>query len=289
MKSNLKMRILMVLLAAMATASAWAYRLDGVAAQVGSDTILRSDIYNEMNRLGMQNEAYFNDIRNQMIERKLILRAASESKMTMQEWVVENRVREIINKSFGGDRNKLMETLSKQKISYPEWYARLREDLIVGAMRWNVIDKNVTSSPAALRAEYTQHPERYVSDHKVTISVIQLKPEEASKRVAISEGVKSKSFEELGGHKYENVNPDEMFSSVIVKEIAAMPKGTISHWIEADGWSYLLRKDDETIGNKLSFADAYDLIDAQVKEQEAKRLYEAWLERLRAETFIKVY
>ena len=68
-----------------------------------------------------------------------------------------------------------------------------------------------------------------------------------------------------------------------------MPKATISHWIEIDGWSFLLRKDAETTGKALSFDEAYDDIEAAVKEDEARRLYTAWVERLRAETYIKVY
>ena len=68
-----------------------------------------------------------------------------------------------------------------------------------------------------------------------------------------------------------------------------MPRGTLSHWIEIDGWTFLLRKDGESAGRKLTFDEAYDQIEERVKEDEAKRLYTAWLERLRAETYIKVY
>ena len=40
---------------------------------------------------------------------------------------------------------------------------------------------------------------------------------------------------------------------------------------------------------KMSFADAYDVIAANVKNEEAKRIYTDWIERLKKETFIKVY
>ena len=39
----------------------------------------------------------------------------------------------------------------------------------------------------------------------------------------------------------------------------------------------------------MSFADAYDVIAANVKNEEAKRIYTDWIERLKKETFIKVY
>lgn len=266
-----------------------AVEVDGVAATVGTDSILRSDVLNEIARAGTPEPPEYADVLNRMIERKLILKAAQESKMTIQEWVVENRVREIVNRSFGGDRNKLIEMLGKQQVSYPEWYAKTKEDIVIGAMRWNVIDKNVTASPSAMRKEYEANAARYVKDHQVSVSVILLQPEEKAKREEISTALKEKSFEDLGGKKYENVKPEELFKPEVCAEIDKMPKGTISHWIEIDGWSFLLRKDAESTGSKLSFDEAYDQIEARVKEQEAKRLYDAWMNRLRAETYIKVY
>ena len=85
-----------------------AIEVDGVAATVGTESILRSDVLNELARMGAPDGEGYSQVLNEMINRKLILKAARESKMTMQDWVVENRVREIINKSFGGDRNKLI-------------------------------------------------------------------------------------------------------------------------------------------------------------------------------------
>ena len=283
------LQVFFILNSSFLISTAHAVEVDGIAATVGTETILRSDVLNELARMGAQDGRAYADVLNEMIDRKLILKAARESKMTMQEWVVENRVREIINKSFGGDRNKLIEALGRQKMSYPEWYAKTKDDLVIGAMRWQVVDKNAIASPAAMRKEYEEHGSRYVKDHQVTVSVILLKPEEQERREEISKALKEKSFEDLGGKKYENVKPEDIFKPEICAEIERMPKGTISHWIEIDGWSFLLRKDAETVGKRLSFEEAYDGIEAAVKEQESRRLYSAWLERLRAETFIKVF
>ena len=266
-----------------------AVEVDGVAATVGTESILRSEVLNELARMGAPDGQAYQDVLEEMINRKLILKAARESKMTMQEWVVENRVREIVNKSFGGDRNKLIEALGKQKVSYPEWYAKTKDDLVIGAMRWNVVDKNAVASPAAMRAEYESHKSRYVKDHRVSVTVILLKPEEVARRDEISKALKEKAFEDLGGKKYENVNPEDIFKPEVCAEIEKMPKWTISHWIEIDGWSFLLRKDAETTGKTLSFDEAYDDIEAAVKAEESRRLYTAWIERLRAETYVKVY
>ncbi len=286
----MKAQLTVAAFAALAFASvAPAVEIDGFAARVGTMTILRSEVLAEMQRLGERDESHYNQVRNDLIDRKLILKAASEAKMTIQEWVIENRVREIVAKVFGGDRNKLIEMLGKQKVSYPEWYAHTKEDMIINAMRWNVVEKNISPSPSAMRQEYEAHPEKYAKGHRVSVSVILLKPEEASRRDEISAALKEKGFDELGGRKYENIDPVEVFKPEIVKEIEKMPKGTISHWIEIDGWSFLLRKDAETAGKRQTFEEAYEAVEAAVKAAEAKRLYKAWVERLRAENYVRVF
>lgn len=276
-----------------------AKEVDGIVARVNSTAILRSEVIQEMIRVNAHKSEY-NIVLNEMIDRKLILKAAQDAKMTMQEWVVENRVREIVQKSFDGDRNKLMEMLSHNKIAYTEWYARIKDDLIISAMRWNAVDKHANASPQAMKKMYEDHKDRYAEDSTVTVSVILLEPSKVAQRDEVSKALKGQSFAEVAkayscdthaedGGQWKNIKPGAVFKSRIAEEIEVMPKGTISHWIDIDGWSFLLRKDDETIGRVRSFVEAYDDIEADVKAEESKRIYDAWVKRLRAEAYIKVY
>ena len=280
--------------------AAFAEEIDAIAARVGSSVILRSDVVGEMRRGGLAADKY-REVLDEMIERDLILKAANESKLQMQDWVVENRVREIVEHAFGGDRNKLMSALAKDQVSYPEWRQRLKDDMIVGAMRWQVVDKNLAASPSQMREEYAAHPERYMADRRVTVSAILLGPSDAGKTAEIDEALRSGTdFSVLArkysadakakdGGQWKDVKPEDVFRPEICAEIAKMPKGTMSQWIELDGWKFLLRKDDETGGGKSSFAEAYDTIAAKVKNDQAKRLYDAWIARLKEASYIKIY
>ena len=268
-----------------------AVEVDGIAAKVGSETILKSDVAMEMMRRGLRDASRYGDVLEDMIERKLIVKAAKDAKMVVPEWIVENRVREIIQKSFDGDRNKLIEMLGQQRTSYPEWYARLKEDVIVGAMRWNSVNKNITASPAEMKKMFDAHPENYASNSFVSVSAIVLKPEDRVRRDEISSALKEKkkTFEELGATKYANVKPEDAFQPAVCAALAQLKKGETSDWIDMDGWSFLLRKDDEQVGRKLTFAEAFDMIEADVKEAKAKKLFTDWIARLKEETFIKIY
>ena len=293
------LRILTVAAALSAPAAALAVEVDGIAAQVDSAAILRSDVIAEMRRTGAGDDA-FAEVRNRLIDRQLILKAAADAKLQLQDWMVENRLRDVVERSFGGDRNRLMEALARQKLTYPEWRQRMRDDMVVGAMRWQTVDRNVSPSPGDLRREYEAHPERYTESGRVTVSVILLAPESAGRRDEVVRALKEKPFAEVAreysadsraaeGGVWKDVVPAEVFKGAVCDEIARMPKGTISDWVEIDGWSFLLRKDDETGGRLLGFADAYERIDANVREETARRLYVEWLDRLRAGSYIRTY
>ena len=68
-----------------------------------------------------------------------------------------------------------------------------------------------------------------------------------------------------------------------------MPRHTISNWIELDGWSFLLKKESETPGKRFSFIEAYSMVEENVRKEAAAKAYSAWIERLRADTYIKIY
>lgn len=264
---NLAMSAVGLALAA-ACAPLSAVEVDGIAATVGAQTILRSEVRNELRRAGLD-DSHFDEMRNSLIDRKLIIKAAGEQKLTMQEWVIENRIREIVDSAFGGDRNKLVATLAQQKIPYTEWRTRIKDDLIVSAMRWNVVDKYVTASPAEMKAEFAAHPERYRAASKVSISVE-------------TEG-------EAAPKEYLDVKPEDLFVPEICQAIAALPVGGSSDWVELGGKRFRFMKTAETVSGARTFAEAYDDIEANVRREKAKAAHAAWVERLRADNYIKIY
>lgn len=286
--------------ALLSLSAARAVEVDGIAATVGPKSILRSEVLGAMRRHGETDESRYNEYRDQLIERELILKAAETAKMTMQDWVVKDRIRTIIENAFEGDRNKLVQSLARERIAMSDWERRIKEDLIVNAMRWNAVYKNLRVSPAEMRAEYDNHPERYRADSRVTVSVILLKPEDQGKRAEVTDLIKAESFAAAArafsadthaadGGVWKEVCPKDVFKPAICDEIARMPTGTISQWVDLDGWSFLLRKEGETSSRAKTFAEAYDDVEAHVREANAKRLTDAWIARMKADTYIRVY
>ena len=278
---------------------AFAVEVDGIAARVGSSVILKSAVLGEMRRAGVGEEKYA-EVRGEMIERELILKAAARAKLQMQDWVVENRVREIVTRMFGGDANKFKAALAKDRVTFPEWRQRVKDDMVVSAMRWQTVDKTVSANPADMRREYESHPERYMTDNRVTVSAILIGPGDADKKPEIEEALKTEPFAEVAkkyssdarakdGGQWKDIKPEDEFRPEVCAEIAKMKKGETSKWIELDGWNFLVRKDDEKAGSKMTFEEAYDDIAQNVRKELADKRYREWIDRLKAETYIKVY
>jgi len=279
--------------------SAFAVEVDGIAARVGSSVILKSAVLGEMRRAGVGEEKYA-EVRGEMIERELILKAAARAKLQMQDWVVENRVREIVSRMFGGDANRFKAALARDRVTFPEWRQRVKDDMVVSAMRWQTVDKTVSANPADMRREYESHPERYMTDSRVTVSAILIGPGDADKKPEIEEALKTEPFAEVAkkyssdarakdGGQWKDIKPEDEFRPEVCAEIAKMKKGETSKWIELDGWNFLVRKDDEKAGSKMTFEEAYDAVAFNVRKAEADRRYREWIDRLKAETYIKVY
>ena len=286
-------------LAAAAVMSADAVEMDGVVAKVDDHVILRSEVLQELRSTG-RDEAGFDKMRVEMIDRLLILKAAKTAKLTVEEWRVDSQVREIINRGFGGDRNQLLEMLQRQKISYDDWRAKIKENLMVMAMQGQMVARTIHPSPRAMREEYEKHPERYTIGRRVTVSVILLKPEDVDKRAAVAAALKDEPFGDVArryscdGHAAEGgvwkeVDPEKEFRPEVCDEIGKMPTGTMSRWLDLDGWSFLLRKDADDQEKKRTFAEAYEDIEQNVRRELYDARYAEWIDKLRRDSYIKIY
>ena len=181
------MRKLFFVFAAAVSAAVSAAKLDGIAARVDSNVITVGDVMEEIRRnpdigkraaSGNEDEmkALFKAALDNLIERRLILKAAAQKQVEILEWVIDNQLREIVNRSFGGDMNKLQEEMTRSKVPMSEYRNTVKEDILVRGMRQQMIEQFVTASPATMKKEYADHPEKYRQEGKVTVRVILLKP-----------------------------------------------------------------------------------------------------------------
>ena len=125
----------------LAAAAASGAVMDGIAAKVNNDVITIGDVLAEVRRnpAARENfafaardraklEALYREAVESLVDRRLILSAAADKKMDMQEWVVDNRVREIVKENFHGDRNELEAELQRMVAEDPDVPVLVRGD-----------------------------------------------------------------------------------------------------------------------------------------------------------------
>ena len=315
------MKKVFILLSAIVAGAAGAATLDGLAAKVDDTVITIGDVMAEIQRsprlrghfssgASKDAENLYSETLEMLIDRKLILKSAAEKKLEMQEWLVDNRVREIVKDGFDGDMNKLTEALSQSKIPLTDWRNSIRDDMIVQAMRYQLIEKNLQATPGAMRKEYEKNRDRYVVEPKTTVSVILLRPPKKDDKDTPSVSTRGEELiarlekgEDFGalarqysadshakdGGVWKDVRPEEAFRPEIATAISKLKVGEFSRLVNLDGWGFIVRKDAETTSRRLTFAEAYDDIARNVKNDTAKAEYDAWMKRLREQAFVKKY
>ena len=137
-------------LALLACACAHGVVLDGLAAKVNDAVITVDDVSTAIGDLrrsgvlkvtGEDFKTVYSNTVEFLIERRLILQLAAEKKVTFPEWVVDGRIRDIVKDKFDGDMNKLTAELAKAKIAITDWRNSIRDDLMIGSMRYQMVEK----------------------------------------------------------------------------------------------------------------------------------------------------
>ncbi len=293
--------------------------LDGVAAYVNSEMITIAEVMLEVRRspwaanvAADQREKRLREMYsatlNALIDRKLILAAARNSKMTLQGWAVDNRVREIVADNFDGDQVKLHQLLADRKITFEEWKQNLEEDLLVTAMRYQKVDNRVNPTPKEIREEYETNQGRYQTEKAVGVSMIILDPpqDEGDKSVneraleieeRLAEGasfaslarIYSKDAKASQGGSWGKVNPEDVFRKEIVNVLDRLEAGETSPVIVLGDYGYIVRKDEQQDGRVLSFEEASRFVENRLRMQKSEELYRAWMKNLRADAFVKIF
>ena len=292
--------------------------LDGVAAYVNDDMITIADVMSEVRRSPWADTSpelrekrlreLYTATLNALIDRKLILAAAKKSKMELQSWAVDNRIREIVANNFDGDETKLHNLLADRKIALEEWKKNIEEDLMITAMRYQQVEKRVAPTPSEVRAEYEANKGRYQTETAVAVSMIILDPpaqegdEPIDKRAAkIQEALKagtsfaslaktySKDAKASNGGSWGKVNPEDVFRKEIVEALAKLKPGETSQVVVLDGYGYIVRKDEQQDSRSLTFEEAAPYVESHLRMRQAEKIYKDWTDRLRAEAYIKMF
>lgn len=181
-------RLAAVLLTVLATASAPAQVVDGVAAVVNDKVITFSQVRKEVDPTEAQYREIYSGVElvekvkearlsalKSLIERELIIQEFNTKGFFIPDNVVEERIRVIVKEQYEGDRAALVRTLQARGLTVSGFKEQVRNNIILQAMRSRNVSSSVIVSPYAIEQYYQDNVRQFVQPDQAKVRMIFLK------------------------------------------------------------------------------------------------------------------
>jgi peptidyl-prolyl cis-trans isomerase SurA len=243
-----------------------------------------------------------------LIDRQLIIQAFKKENYQIPDFFVNQRMHEIIQESFGGDRNTFIKTLEAQNYTIGEFKKLESERMIVQAMRSRNVKKQSIISPVKIEEYYRQHRDEFTAKEQIKLRMIMIPAHSgdsgASSQRAMAEEILSKlanggEFDRIAQIYSEDSSRDlggdwgwierKTLAPPLEKVAFNLPVGKISNIVEYSGNFYILKVEEKKGGTTRSLAEARDEIEKKLVQLQAQELQERWIASLRSKAFIKTF
>src|SRR2546428_1362033 len=282
--------------------------VDGVAAVVNGDVITYSQVRvlvaprEQLLRSQYTGEELANKVKEarsaalkDLIDRQLIIQAFKKENYQVPDHFVEERMHEIIQESFGGDRNTFIKTLEAQNYTLGEFKKMESEKMIVQAMRSKNVKPDMVPSPAKVDEHYKAHRNELTSKEQIKLSLTRISSrandERAPAQKAMAEEVFGKlvngaEFDRMAQIYSEDSTRDlggdwgwierKTLAAPLEKVAFNLPAGRFSHVIELGPNYYILKVDEKRGGDTPSFAKLRPEIEKKLMQEESQRQQGLW-------------
>jgi peptidyl-prolyl cis-trans isomerase SurA len=243
-----------------------------------------------------------------LIDRQLIIQAFKKESYQIPDHFVDERLHEIIQESFGGDRNTFIKTLEAQNYTLGEFKKLETERMIVQAMRGKNVKRNTIISPTKVEDYYKKHRDEFTAKEQIKLRMIMI-PNHADSgnsaaQKAMAEEILGKlangaEFDRMAQIYSEDSTRDvggdwgwierKTLAAPLEKAAFNLPVGRISNIVEFSGNYYILKIDDKRGGKTRSLAEVRPEIEKKLIQLEAQHLQERWLASLRSKAFIRTF
>lgn len=295
--------------------------VDGIAAIVNGDVIT----YSQVRGLSMPREKVLRaqyhgqelvdkikEVRmaavQDLIDRQLIIQAFKKEAYQIPDHYVDERVRDIIRESFGGDRNTFIKTLEAQNYTLGEFKKHETERMIVQAMRSKNVKLQTIASPTKIEEYYKTHRDEFTSKEQIKLRMIMVPTHEESGNAAVQKSMAEEILGKLSnGADFagmaqiysEDSSRDrggdwgwierKTLAAPLEKVAFNLPVGRVSRIVEYNNNYYILKVDDKRGGTTKSLAEARPEIEKKLIQLEAQHLQERWLASLRSKAYIRTF
>jgi parvulin-like peptidyl-prolyl isomerase len=298
--------------------------IDGIAAIVNNDVITISQVRELAGAreraireafTGEELQTKLKEMRlaalKDLIDRQLILQEFKKMQANganIPDYVVEDRVQQIVREEFGGDRAAFVRTLQAQGFSLTRFKEIEKEKIIVQALRQSKVNESFVISPTQIQAYYDKNKGSYATPEQVRLRMIIVRdgggdiPDMGSKkdlakeiRDKIAQGAE---FDRMAQMYSEDDTRDaggdwgwierNTLNEEITKVAFSLKPGEVSPVITVGETYYILMVEAKKNATVKPIAEVRDEIERNLTQQERKRAQDRWLDTLRQKAYIKI-
>lgn len=293
---------------------------DGVVAFVDNYPITVGDVLTAMepirrqlerrtpdNTLTQQLQRLWTDTLEALIDQRLIINRYEKSDAKLPEWAVQQRMEEIVRKSFNGDWHKLLTELNKEQLTLDQWKTMLREQMIVSSMRAMFVEHSLVAPPSYVKKRYSSIAEKYSKSEQVKIRMIELHPDQPEKETvqklideimtklasgekfsdlakSYSDGTRAKDGGDWGWIEIAELTPE------LGKVISALKINEVSQPVRIGNSFFIVKLENRREGQSaLSLSETKQKVEREVRAELALQRYKDWITALRSQAYIKVF
>jgi peptidyl-prolyl cis-trans isomerase SurA len=253
-------------------------------------------------------EALQDDTIQALVDRVLIVKDFySDEKRRIPASYVDNAVDENIINEFEGDRSKFLAYLRGRGLTLREYRREVEEDIIYQYMRGQKRKSATVVSPVQVQTFYDENKEEFFQEDSVHLRLIQFSRKDGrtdSDLLTLAARVQARIDV---GHTFEDIAKD-------VSEDSRRSRGGDWGWLNRSGLKkefsdplfelkageatnpillpegvYILFAEDRKYAGIKPINDVREQIERALISREARSAQEQWLERLRRNSYVKLY
>lgn len=221
--------------------------LNRVLAKVDEETITWVDLYSRGGTL------------DDLINRKLILKAFGSLKMEISDDHIEQAVENFVKNQFNNDREKFVEQLNAQGISFERFREIQEEQIALRALESVYLPKNVKSTVDERNQIYDQIKAEYKAGETVKLQVITVAKDSGENPKAIIDNVYRDLLQFTTSSAYRDLKGKPEGLALLVKKFTELSKK-----VNEDRSGEVIGPD----GNEIKVSTLSDRVSAAVSEIE---------------------
>ncbi len=254
-------------------------------------------------------EEAYNEALQSLVERQLILQHYETLERQIPEWVIENRLNEIIQEMFNDDREQLMDVLAEEGLTYDQWRERIREQIILSNMRSTFVDEAVHIPPMAISQYYDANLAKYSQPASVRVRMIVLEKgrtaDEVGRNRQLADDLRRRTLEgedfavlaqrfSVGsragqGGDWDWIDPDALLRPELAAPLAGLEPSQITPVIEHGDLLYIIKLEGRRQEFVRPLQDVREEIEQTLRREQAERVYAEWIARLRDRAVVRYF